>query len=116
MNLASQTQGPLDAFTGRWWLPGLFALLFFLPAYAARPFDPRETSAVIVAILPNSFVYADPALLHPLFKFLPLLLIAASVVCMGVLHPSSVTALVGVAPARPSAGGPAGGRQLTVTC
>ena len=70
------TSQRLETLTRRWWLYALILLLFFLPAYSARGYDPRNTSQVITAVLSNPIIYAYPAL-WIVFKVLPILLIGA---------------------------------------
>ncbi len=40
-------QGKLDAATKKWWLYLLLVLLFFIPTYAARGYDPRQSVDLI---------------------------------------------------------------------
>ncbi len=37
-------------------------MLFFLPAYAARPYNPRDRPSLVEAVLSRFLVYAVPAL------------------------------------------------------
>jgi hypothetical protein len=71
---------PLEFLTEKWWFYLLVVLLiFFLPNYSARPYDPRNTSAVIAAVMEHASIYSFPAFL-PVFKVIPILLIAAILV------------------------------------
>lgn len=72
-------QQRLESLTRRWWFLAPFVALFFLPSYSARPYDPRRTSDLLTAVLSNPLINGVPAL-FPLFKALPMLLVAALIV------------------------------------
>ncbi|HAW71053.1 MAG TPA: hypothetical protein DCY84_10760 [Firmicutes bacterium] len=63
----------LIVLTQKWWFYLIIALLTFLPAYTAKPYDSRESAGVVIAVLSNAMVYSWKALL-PVFKILPLLI------------------------------------------
>jgi len=71
-----QIQNRLESLTRKWWFLLLFALLFVIPSYSAKPFDARESSQLVAEVLPHAPVYSYPAL-WPLFKVLPILLVLA---------------------------------------
>lgn len=64
----------LEALTRKWWLYLLLFLLFFLPSFAERGVDPRESVDLIGKVLSNPLIYAYP-LLMPLAKAIPVVLI-----------------------------------------
>ena len=69
----------LESITRKWWFFVIVLALFFIPSYSSRPFDPRETSKLITAVLSNPLIYAIPTLM-PMFKVLPILLIISLVI------------------------------------
>jgi hypothetical protein len=72
-------QDALDEITRKWWFYLLVVLLtFFIPTYTSRPFDPRNTSQVIAAVMANALIYSYPIIL-PVFKVVPILLVLAIV-------------------------------------
>jgi hypothetical protein len=72
------TQLRLDAVTKKWWLYPLLLLLFFIPIYAARNYDPRQVVDLIGQVLSAPLIYAFPVLM-------PIAKIATVVVIIGVL-------------------------------
>jgi hypothetical protein len=70
-----RNQGKLDAWTKRWWLYLILLVLFFIPSFASRNFDPRDSMDLIGQVLSNPLIYAYPVLM-PVAKAIPLLLIA----------------------------------------
>lgn len=72
----------LDRASRRWWFYLILLVLFFLPAYAQRPYDPRNTPQLVIEVLSHPAAYAVPAL-FPLFKLAP----AALIVLLWVLDP-----------------------------
>jgi hypothetical protein len=73
-----RVQARLERITRRWWFFLLLILLQFVPPYTARECDWSEIGAVTGEILSRSFVFSTSALrpVLPLFKVLPVLLIA----------------------------------------
>lgn len=71
-----KVQAALDRLTRRWWFYLLLLVVFFLPLYAEKGYDPRQTAEVIAEVMPNGTIYSFPAL-WPVFKVIPLLLLAA---------------------------------------
>lgn len=70
-------QRRLEWLTHQWWFYGGVLVLFFLPAYASTPFDPRETPELVKTVLSHSLVYsAVPTMMWPIFKIAPMVLIA----------------------------------------
>ncbi|MCX7976675.1 MAG: hypothetical protein N2646_06345 [Bellilinea sp.] len=61
----------LESLTSRWWFFLIIILLSFMPLYSQRPYDPRNTSLVINAVLSQPLIYSLPAV-FPLFKLLAL--------------------------------------------
>jgi hypothetical protein len=56
-------QGRLDAMTRKWWLYPLTLLLFFIPTYASRSYNPRESVDLIGRVLSAPLIYAFPVLM-----------------------------------------------------
>jgi hypothetical protein len=56
-------QGRLDAITRKWWLYPLLLLLFFIPTYASRSYDPRQSVDLIGQVLSAPLIYAFPVLM-----------------------------------------------------
>jgi hypothetical protein len=73
-----RVQARLERITRRWWFFLLLILLQVVPPYTARECDWSEIGAVTGEILSRSFVFSTSALrpVLPLFKVLPVLLIA----------------------------------------
>ncbi len=69
-----QTYRRLDGLTRRWWFFVLMAMLFFVPSYSARPYDPRVTSDLVTAVLSQPLI-STWSRLFPAFKIAPMLLI-----------------------------------------
>jgi len=74
-----RTQGILDAMTRKWWIYPLLLLLFFIPTYASRSYDPRESVDLIGQVLSAPLIYAFPVLM-PLAKIVIVVLIAGVLV------------------------------------
>jgi hypothetical protein len=72
----NQIQGALDRLTRKWWLYILLMLLFFLPSYAERSYDPRQSSDLVGEVLSNPIINTYP-ILGPIAKLIPFVLIAA---------------------------------------
>lgn len=72
----NKIQGALDRLTRKWWLYILLMLLFFLPSYAERSFDPRQSSDLVGEVLSNPIINTNP-ILGPIAKLIPVVLIAA---------------------------------------
>lgn len=72
----NQIQGALDRLTRKWWLYILLMLLFFLPSYAERSYDPRLSSDLVGEVLSNPIINTYP-ILGPIAKLIPFILIAA---------------------------------------
>lgn len=62
--------------SGKWWFYLVFFLLTFVPAYAAKPYNSRESAGLVIAVLSNAMVYSWKAL-FPVFKIVPILTFAA---------------------------------------
>lgn len=69
----------IDRAATKWWSYLLLALLFFLPAYAAEPFNPQETPRLVIEVLSHALVYSAP-FVFPVFKLVPLAMIVLVVV------------------------------------
>lgn len=72
----NKIQGVLDRLTRKWWLYILFLLLFFLPSYAERSYDPRQSSDLVREVLSNPIINTYP-ILNPIAKIIPVIIIAA---------------------------------------
>lgn len=73
--LNTQTiQEKLDAVTKKWWLYPILLLLFFIPTYAAKSYDPRQSVNLIGEVLSAPLIYAFPVLM-PIAKVVPVALI-----------------------------------------
>ena len=68
-------QVKLDAVTRKWWLYVLLLLLFFIPTYAARGYDPRRSVDLIGRVLADPLINAFPVLM-PIAKMIPVVLVA----------------------------------------
>lgn len=67
-------QGRLDGVTKKWWLYPLLLLLFFIPSYASRSYDPRQSVDLIGQVLSAPLIYAFPVLM-PAAKIMTVILI-----------------------------------------
>lgn len=67
-------QVKLDAVTRKWWLYVLLLLLFFIPTYAARGYDPRRSVDLIGQVLADPLINAFPVLM-PIAKMIPVVLV-----------------------------------------
>ena len=67
-------QVKLDAVTRKWWLYVLLLLLFFVPTYAARGYDPRRSVDLIGQVLADPLINAFPVLM-PIAKMIPVVLV-----------------------------------------
>lgn len=63
----------MEILTRRWWFLLIIVLIGFFPLYSQKPYDPRQTSAVISSVLIQPLIYSLPGL-FPLFKLIPLVL------------------------------------------
>jgi len=72
-------QGGLDAVTKKWWLYPLLVLLFFIPTYASRSYDPRQSVDLIGEVLSAPLIYAVPVLM-PVAKIITVVLIVGVLV------------------------------------
>lgn len=70
----NKIQVVLDRLTRKWWLYILLMLLFFLPSYAERSYDPRQSSDLVGEVLSNPIINTYP-ILGPIAKLLPFVLI-----------------------------------------
>lgn len=61
----------LERLTSRWWFFLVIILISFMPLYSQQPYDPRNTSLVINAVLSQPQIYTLPAV-FPIFKIIPL--------------------------------------------
>jgi hypothetical protein len=75
----SNFQQKIETITRKWWFFVIVVLLFFVPSYSSKPFDPRETSKLISAVLSNPLIYSVPILM-PVFKVLPVLLMISLII------------------------------------
>lgn len=66
-------QGWLEGVTKKWWLYPLLLLLFFIPSYASRSYDPRQSVALIGQVLSAPLIYTFPVLM-PIAKVIILVL------------------------------------------
>lgn len=71
---AVRFQQVLDRFTRQWWVYVLLLPFFFIPAYTAKGYDPRQTTVVVEAVLRHPFIYSLSAVFF-LFKCMPVLLL-----------------------------------------
>jgi len=67
-------QVKLDAVTRKWWLYVLLLLLFFIPTYATKGYDPRRSVDLIGQVLADPLISAFPALM-PIAKLIPAVLV-----------------------------------------
>ena len=74
-SIENRIQRFLDRLTRKWWLYILFLLLFFLPSYAERSYDPRQSSDLVGEVLSNPIINTFP-ILGPIAKLIPVILIA----------------------------------------
>ena len=68
-------QGKLDTVTKKWWLYLILLLLFFIPTYASKSYDPRQAVDLIRQVLSAPLIYTFPILM-PITKIVPVILIA----------------------------------------
>jgi hypothetical protein len=59
----------------KWWFYPLLMSLFFVRAYASRPYEVTEVMELIIATLSNPLIFRFPALM-PVAKLIPVVLIA----------------------------------------
>jgi hypothetical protein len=71
-------QAKLDAISKRWWLYPILLLLFFIPTYASRNYDPRQSLDLISQVLSYPLIFTFPVLM-------PITKIATVVVIIGVM-------------------------------
>ncbi|MGD8750344.1 MAG: hypothetical protein PVG14_02920, partial [Anaerolineales bacterium] len=69
-------QSGLERLTKKWWLYLMLLLLFALPIYASKDYDPRNSLGVVKQALLDPLIYSYPALM-PIAKLLPIVLILA---------------------------------------
>jgi len=74
-----EIRAKLDAVTKKWWLYPLLLLLFFIPQYASKGYDPREWMDLMLQALSHPLIYRFPALM-PIAKAIPVVLIAGVMV------------------------------------
>ena len=74
-SVRERVQEKLDAVTRKWWLYPLLLLPFFIPPYASRSYDPRETMGLMQQALFHPLIHTFPALM-PMAKAIPAALIA----------------------------------------
>lgn len=74
-----EIQGRLDRLTKKWWLYLVLLLMFFLPSYAAKSYNPRESIDLIEQVLSAPLIFAFPGLM-PIAKVIPVVLIAGLLV------------------------------------
>jgi hypothetical protein len=67
-------QVTLARLSGRWWLYLLLCVFFFVPSSAERGYDPRQSSALVEAVLRHPFIAALSPV-YVLFKLVPVLLV-----------------------------------------
>jgi hypothetical protein len=67
-------QGKLDAVSRKWWLYLLLLLLFFIPSYSSKSYDPRQSTDLIGQVLSAPLIYAFPVLM-PIAKIITVALI-----------------------------------------
>jgi len=76
LSRVNKIQGFLDRLTRKWWLYILFLLLFFLPSYAERSYDLRQSSDLVGEVLSNPIINTHQ-ILGPIAKLIPVFLIPA---------------------------------------
>ena len=64
----------LEAITRKWWLYLLLLLLFFIPTYASRNYDPRQSVDLINQVLSAPLIFAVPVLM-PISKIMTVVVI-----------------------------------------
>jgi hypothetical protein len=67
-------QEELDELTQKWWFYLILLLFFFIPTYASRPYDPRQSVALVGLVLSAPLINAFPVLM-PTAKIIPVVLI-----------------------------------------
>lgn len=72
-------QNRLDRITKKWWLYPLLVLLFFIPTYASRSYDPRQSVDLVGQVLSAPLIYAFPILM-PIAKIVTVILIGGLLV------------------------------------
>ena len=72
-------QGRLAAVTKKWWLYPLLLLLFFIPTYASKSYDPQQSVDIIGEVLSAPLIYTFPVLM-PIAKIVIVVLIAGVLV------------------------------------
>ncbi len=55
--------------TNRWWFYPLFLLMFFIPSYTEEPINPEQNAALVIDVLSNALIFAEP-LWFPVLKVL----------------------------------------------
>ncbi|HAF61381.1 MAG TPA: hypothetical protein DCK95_03535 [Anaerolineaceae bacterium] len=69
-------ENKLDNLTRKFWFYLVIIIaMFAIPSVAQEPFDSRDTTKVITAVLQNALIYQYPAL-FPIFKIIPIILVA----------------------------------------
>jgi len=67
-------QEKLDSLTKKWWLYPILVLLFFIPTYASKSYDPRQSVDLIGQVLADPLINAFPVVM-PIAKIIPVVLI-----------------------------------------
>ena len=68
-------ENTLNQLTRKWWFYLLIVIVMFsIPTISQKPYDSRNTSQVIIAVMQNALIYQYPAL-FPVFKLIPILII-----------------------------------------
>jgi hypothetical protein len=66
-------QGKLEGITRKWWLYLLLLVLFFIPPYATKSYDPRQSTDLIGQVLSAPLIATFPVL-NPIAKIIPVAL------------------------------------------
>ncbi len=70
----NELQKRLDRLSKEWWIYLIFTILFFIPSYASKGYDPQQTALFTKEILSNALIYKLP-ILFPITKAITILLI-----------------------------------------
>jgi hypothetical protein len=79
IGITDRMNGALEWASRKWWVYVLLCLLLFIPSYAAKGYDPRQSSELIESVLRRPLIsVVSPAFF--VFKLAPVLLMAAILV------------------------------------
>lgn len=66
----------------KWWFYLILVVLFFIPTYASKPYDPADTMKLLIATLSRPIIYSLPAL-FVVTKLIPIVLWVALLLWKG---------------------------------